>query len=177
MDAWTGHKTGWEEVCRGREAWLEMHAGRLLASYRHWTGEALWVESARALFEAPFPILSGGIDAEQTLNYGNAAALRLWETDWETFTRMPARLTAEPVHRSAREAFLQRVREEGVIRDYTGVRISARGRRFRIEQATVWNVVDAAGVYHGQAATFARWTMLEGNFDGSGQDAEEGERE
>ena len=32
--------------------------------------------------------------------------------------------------------------------------------RFRIERATVWNVVDAGGVYRGQAATFSEWTPV-----------------
>ena len=35
------------------------------------------------------------------------------------------------------------------------------GSRFRIERAVVWNIVDAAGVHHGQAATFAHWTPVD----------------
>ena len=50
---------------------------------------------------------------------------------------------------------------DGYIDDYAGVRVSSRGRRFRITQATVWNLVDAAGVLHGQAATFDRWLRLD----------------
>ena len=41
---------------------------------------------------------------------------------------------------------------QGFIRDYAGVRIAASGRRFRIDDAVVWNLVDADGVRHGQAA-------------------------
>jgi hypothetical protein len=48
----------------------------------------------------------------------------------------------------------------GFVDDYAGVRISRTGKRFRIEQAIVWNVVDAEGKDHGQAATFAHWTPL-----------------
>ena len=33
------------------------------------------------------------------LNYGNRAALTLWEMSWEELTRTPSRLTAEPVAR------------------------------------------------------------------------------
>ena len=54
----------------------------------------------------------------------------------------------------ARAALLQRVRDEGYIDDYAGVRISAKGRRFPIAQAVVWNLVDAHGCVHGQAASF-----------------------
>ena len=37
---------------------------------------------------------------------------------------------------------------------------SATGRRFQIEQATVWNLIDEQDAIHGQAATFDRWTDL-----------------
>ncbi len=53
------------------------------------------------------------------------------------------------------------VQVPGFIDDYAGVRVSATGRRFRIEAATVWNLVDAAGALHGQAAAFDRWTLLD----------------
>jgi hypothetical protein len=49
----------------------------------------------------------------------------------------------------------------GFIDDYRGVRISSTSRRFLVEDALVWNVVDAAGKKLGQAATFARWKFLE----------------
>ena len=45
--------------------------------------------------------------------------------------------------------------------DYSGIRISKTGRRFRIEQAIVWNLTDGVGNQLGQAATFDRWTPLE----------------
>ena len=53
------------------------------------------------------------------------------------------------------KALLDRVTSSGFIDDYAGIRISAKGRRFRIENAIVWNLIDADGVRHGQAATFA----------------------
>ncbi|MEI8293786.1 MAG: MEKHLA domain-containing protein [bacterium] len=145
---------------------IETHGAELLRSYRHWTGRHL-IEpcgdprrEARRLFEAPFAVVSGGAEGDQILNYGNKTAMQLWEMDWETLTRTPSRLTAEPMHRDERAAFLRRVREHGFIEDYSGIRISSRGRRFRICQATVWNVTDAAGHYAGQAATFSRWEFL-----------------
>ena len=42
-----------------------------------------------------------------------------------------------------------------------GVRISRTGRRFLVEQAVVWNVLDGHGTRRGQAATFSRWTALD----------------
>jgi hypothetical protein len=151
---------------------IETHGAELLRTYHQWTGRHL-IEpcgearrEARRLFEAPFAVVSGGAEGDQILNYGNNTALDLWEMDWETLTRTPSRLTAEPMHRAERANFLQRVREQGFITDYSGIRISSKGRRFRITQATVWNIIDAHGNYTGQAATFSKWEFLnegEGN--------------
>jgi len=118
-------------------------------------------EQAERLFHAPFVVVSHGTEADPVLNYGNAAALALWEMDFATLTRTPSRLTAEPVHRDERARLLERTRRDGFVDDYAGIRVSSTGRRFRIEQAIVWNLVDAAGILRGQAATFDRWTPLE----------------
>jgi hypothetical protein len=115
---------------------------------------------AERLFDAPFVVVSHGTEADPILNYGNAAALALWEMDWATLTRTPSRLTAEPVHRDERARLLERTFRDGYVDDYAGIRISSTGKRFRIEQAIVWNLVDAAGRHRGQAATFDRWTPL-----------------
>ena len=103
-----------------------------------------------------------GIEADPVLNYGNAAALTLWEMSPEELRRTPSRLTAEPVHRDERARLLERTRRDGYVDDYAGVRVSKTGKRFRIEQAIVWNLADATGVHRGQAATFDRWTPLPG---------------
>lgn len=115
-------------------------------------------EQAKRLFRAPFVVVSHGTEADPVLNYGNAAALALWEMTWDELTRTPSRLTAEPVHRDERARLLARTREHGFVDDYSGIRISKTGRRFRIEQAIVWNLTDAAGLHRGQAATFDRCT-------------------
>ena len=49
---------------------------------------------------------------------------------------------------------------DGFVDDYSGVRISATGRRFFIEKATVWNVRDERGEFAGQAAMFRHWEYL-----------------
>ena len=145
---------------------IETHGAELLRTYHRWTGRHLIepcgdeLAEARMLFEAPFAVVSGGAEGDQILNYGNKTALNLWEMDWNTLTRTPSRLTAEPMHRDERAEFLRRVRERGFIDDYSGIRISSKGRRFRIAQATVWNVTDADGNYAGQAATFSKWEFL-----------------
>lgn len=142
------------------------HTACMVRSYRRFTGRELWPESgtpdamARAVFEAPFVLVSHGTEADPVLNYGNATALRLWEATWAELTRMPSRLTAEAPNREERARLLAQVTRHGFIDDYSGIRISTRGRRFRIAQATVWNLITPAGDPGGQAAMFSRWEFL-----------------
>jgi hypothetical protein len=142
------------------------HADLLIASYRKWTGRDLVCpegdesKRAHALFTAPFAVVSHGVDSDPVFNYGNCTALQLFELSWQQFVKLPSRRSAEPLERSERERLLAAVSTQGYIDDYNGVRISATGTRFRIEQATVWNLVDEDGLHCGQAACFATWTML-----------------
>ena len=142
------------------------HTQRLLNSFRHWTGRDLMaregsaLEQARALFEAPFVVVSHGTETDPILNYGNRAALTLWEMDWAAFTRTPSRETAEPLARDERARLLARVTAQGYIRDYSGIRISSSGKRFKITNAWVWNLRDETGGPCGQAASFSAWEML-----------------
>lgn len=138
----------------------------LFDSFRRWLGRELIErtgspeEQAKALYHAPFVVVSHGMEADPILNYGNKIALDLWELDWKRFTKTPSRLTAEPVNQVERARMLAQARENGFIDDYKGVRISGTGKRFLVEQAIVWNVVGAEGEQIGQAATFSRWTFL-----------------
>jgi hypothetical protein len=142
------------------------HVALLLDSYRRWTGRDLAnpdldpPRRAYAIWTAPFVVASHGTGADPVFNYGNQAALRLFDTTWDAFTRMPSRLSAEAMLRAERQRLLERVNTRGYIDDYSGIRVSARGRRFRIRCATVWNVVDVAMHYQGQAVTFSDWESL-----------------
>ncbi|MDG0808568.1 MEKHLA domain-containing protein [Cohnella rhizosphaerae] len=145
--------------------WLERHSRLLMDSYRKLTGKSLIETAAEGrasdvLYEAPFALLSHGTEEDPVLNYGNRTAQTLWEMDWQTFTRMPSRLTAEPMQREVREAFMEDVRQKGYSDGYEGVRVSGGGGRFRIERAVVWNLIDEKGAYRGQAAMFPSWTWL-----------------
>lgn len=117
-------------------------------------------DDARRLFAAPFVVVAHGVEADPLLAYGNAAALALWEMADDEFVGTPSRLTAEPVHRDERARLLDRTRRDGFVDDYSGIRVSRSGRRFRIERAVVWNLVDSLGALLGQAASFDRWTPL-----------------
>ncbi len=64
------------------------------------------------------------------------------------------------MHRDERRRLLDEVGRHGFIENYSGVRISKNDRRFRIKQATVFNLLDENGDYVGQAATFADYDYL-----------------
>ncbi len=140
---------------------------RLLDSYRHWIRNDLVERTAdtrhqaRTLFEVPFVIVSHGTEQDPILNYGNQAALDLWEMSWEKFTTTPSRLTAEVGDRIERGRMLERARVDGYFKGYRGVRISSTGRRFLVEQAVIWNVIDPTGNLIGQAAMFSHWSNIQ----------------
>ena len=145
---------------------LAVHIDLLLRSYNKWTGKRLLVfdgtpeEYAEQVVNAPFALVSHNTEIDPVFNFGNKTALKLFEIDWDGFTRLHSRESAEPVNRQERERLLKRVSENGFIDDYRGIRISFTGKRFEIRDATVWNVVDDEGVYSGQAAFFDKWEYL-----------------
>jgi hypothetical protein len=138
----------------------------LLRSFRHWTGRKLITpapspeETARLLYQAPFAVVSHGTEPDPIFNYANLKAQELFELTWEEFVQLPSRESAETGNRSEREQLLERVARDGHVVDYRGIRISSRGKRFHIGNAVIWNLIDADGIFHGQAATFNEWRFL-----------------
>jgi len=145
---------------------LIAHCELMLGSYQKLLGKPLVAANTlersglAGLFNAPFALLSHNTQTPPVFNYGNQLALNLFERSWEAFTQLPSRQSAEADERSERERLLQLVNQQGYIEDYRGVRISATGKRFYIDQTTVWNLVDDAGVYQGQAAAIFHWEPL-----------------
>jgi hypothetical protein len=107
-----------------------------------------------ALWNAPFAIVAHGTEADPIFFYGNRYALQCFEMNFADFARLPSRLSAEPMNQESREKSLRQVAEQGYIDGYSGMRIASSGRRFMITACTIWNLADAAGVHHGQAAVF-----------------------
>lgn len=140
-------------------------AALILASHQRLTGRELLpegglpAERAHRLYHAPFALLAHDRAEDPVFFYANLTAQHLFELPWQDIVRLPSRHSAEPLARVERERLLRRVAAHGYIDDYSGVRVTASGRRFRIVGATVWNLVDAAGEVVGQAATFADWRM------------------
>jgi hypothetical protein len=157
------------------------HSQRLLKSFQHWTGRslldsptlnpsALSVKSleslAQDLFEAPFVVVSHGMEADPIFNYGNRQALELWELDWQSFTRRFSRQSVAPVEQEAREKLLAEAKQEGYIKNYRGIRTSSTGRQFWIENVILWNVLDEQQQSCGQAATFTQWQFADDSLNG-----------
>ncbi len=147
--------------------YLQQHVACLLQSWTHWTGRSLIdpglprADQARQLFDAPFVVLSHDTAPDPILNYANRAALALFELSWEELIVLPSRLTAEFGEQSDRAQLLETVTRQGYIDNYRGVRVAKSRRRFLIERASVWNLLDDQGAYYGQAATFSQWRFLD----------------
>jgi MEKHLA domain-containing protein len=116
---------------------------------------------ARELFYAPFVVLSHNTAPDPILNYANESGLRLFDLSWDELTVMPSRLTAQAPEQAERSRLLAQVSKVGFIDDYKGIRIAKNGRKFAIERATVWNLLDEDGAPYGQAATFSEWQFLD----------------
>ncbi|MGB0774538.1 MAG: MEKHLA domain-containing protein [Akkermansiaceae bacterium] len=158
-----GHEINFMEPSKDND-FLASHIGLLLRCYHQLTGvhliapEKSQIELARKIYHAPFVLLSHGTGPDPILTYGNLTAQRLFSMPWETLTKTPSRLTAETPNQKKRQELLDEVTQQGFINDYSGTRISACGKRFQINQATVWNLTDESGALVGQAAAFAEWS-------------------
>ncbi|MBN8913005.1 MAG: MEKHLA domain-containing protein [Rhizobiales bacterium] len=134
-------------------------------SYQRLTGRPLVPSNGdpiEALWAASVAIVAHGTEPDPIFFFGNRTALALFEMDFETFTHLPSRFSAETMLQEERARILERVTRDGIIEDYAGVRISATGKRFRISKASVWTLSDGTGAPVGQAAAFAAWTNLAG---------------
>ena len=142
------------------------HCQYLLNSFKALTGRDLIDRSpsieiqANNLFHANFVMVSHDTQPDPVFNYGNQTALDLWEFDWEDFLQLPSRLSAEPMAQIDRDRLLLEAKNNGYIQSYGDVRISRTGKRFWIENVTIWTVTDRYGKDIGQAATFSKWSPI-----------------
>jgi hypothetical protein len=140
----------------------------LVGSYHRLTGDALipsgGMTGKRALEwlykDAPFAVLAHNSAQDPVFIYANKTAQRIFEYEWDEFMALPSRLSAEAPERSERLRFLEQVKRDGFIRGYSGVRISKSARRFRITNATVWQLTDTDDIYLGQAAVLPQISVI-----------------
>jgi hypothetical protein len=138
----------------------------ILASHQLLTRQALLLSIPEenavgpALYDASFVVLAHDSAPDPVFFYANRKAQQLFEMSWDEMVSLPSRLSAESPVRSERQRLLDQVARQGYIDDYSGIRVSKTGKRFLIESATVWNLMDAAGQVLGQAAAFGSWIPL-----------------
>ncbi len=136
-------------------------------SLLHWCGLDLvdscvsHRDAAEYLYGAPFALISHDNRVDPVFNYANLTGQKLFAADWFAMTGMHSRHSAEPANRRERDRLLREVSTRGFIDHYEGVRIAKNGRRFRISNATVWNLIGPDGKVHGQAAKFDQWQYLD----------------
>jgi hypothetical protein len=118
--------------------------------------------AARWLYgDASFGILAHNTDADPTFIYGNMTAQRRFEYTWQELTSLRSRLSAEAPNREERQQFLERVSRDGFVAGYRGLRITKAGKRFWIEDSTVWQLIDVDGTYRGKPRCFREPSIFE----------------
>lgn len=135
---------------------LKRHTGKTLI-----TPAADSRTTAKMIWHAPFVLASHTADSNPLFAYANRTALKLFEMDWSQLVRTPSARSAEAVHQTERTELLEKVDKKGYIDNYSGIRISARGRRFRVKNVIIWNLKDNRGQRVGQAANFSDWEFID----------------
>ena len=151
--------TSWESL--SKEPQVVSQSSLIADSYERLLGESLYVDSSsKGLYHSSKIILShdGAIDPKFT--YANLAAQNLWRLTWSEFIGLPSKYSAEPDERNSRQEMLREALKEGFFKGYKGVRISSDKKRFFIEDATIFNLVNDLGEKVGQAAVFEKWSYL-----------------
>ncbi|MBO9101432.1 MULTISPECIES: MEKHLA domain-containing protein [unclassified Rhizobium] len=141
------------------EPWYDKALFYLLVdSYRRIVGKALVPDDSDAHWlyhHAPFAVVAHNTDPDPLFIYANMSAQRCFEYDWQEFTSLPSRLSAEVPNRADRQLLLETVARDGHASGYRGARIAKSGRHFWIEDGCVWQLTEQDGLTYGQAATFS----------------------
>jgi len=106
---------------------------------------------------APFALLAHNTESDPRFIYANCTAQKCFEYSWDELVQLRSRFSAQAPDQLERQSQLEEVTRNGYISGYRGVRISRSGRRFWIENAVVWQLLDETGMSHGQAAKFDSW--------------------
>ena len=164
---WKGPSPNWYDPI------MHNHGCYLIESYNKLTGKELIdtelynknkQEATKEMFlNMNRIVLSHGIQQDTNgpiLNYANSAGLKLFAASWDELTTMPSRYTADTeMDRELRQQFMNEVTKNGIVNNYSGIRIGLNKVKFRIKQASVWNVI-IDNNFIGQAATFDSYDFL-----------------
>jgi PAS domain S-box-containing protein len=113
--------------------------------------------AAAWLYDAPFGLLAHDTSTDPLFVYANRTAQERFGYTWDEFVGLPSRLSAGGQAREERRVFMDSVRRRGYAANYRGPRIAKSGRRFWIEDTTVWNLLGSESELVGQAALIRNW--------------------
>ena len=71
--------------------------------------------------------------SDPIFTYGNEAGLQQFEMEWDDFTSIPSRFSAEPMERQERDALLESVRIHGFSESPNNIRVTKNKERFQIK--------------------------------------------
>jgi len=130
-------------------------------SYRRWMGHPLETPASVGQYrlrwlhaEAGFGLMAHSAEADPCFIYANRSAQRVFGYSMSELLRLPSRLSASREDRADRDAFLRALKECGIVHGFSGMRVAKGGTRFRIHDASVWELHDAHGRRWGQAALY-----------------------
>ena len=136
----------------------------MMNSYQYWLGQSLINDTrekvSEFIFKAPFYLVSMSIETMPIFNYGNQKALDLWELNWEEFTQFSSDKSAEINYQEERNQVLEETTNKGYKTGYSAIRISSKGKRYKKENVTIWNVLNQKQEYCGKAAIWYKVTFL-----------------
>jgi PAS domain-containing protein len=130
----------------------------ILDSFRRCVGRDLVgrsgdpADDARRLFDLPQAVLAHDTSPAPLLDWANLAAARAFDATPETLLGRPSADTAPADATADRRQLFEALARDGFVTGYSGVRVSLTGRRFIIDDVTVFEVTDAAGRPAGHAA-------------------------
>lgn len=136
-------------ACRARE---------ILDSYRRLLGRELLprsgdaTEDARRLFDLPLAVLAHDTAPQPRLDWANRAAAMAFDATPESLLGRPSAATTPADAVADRGKLFEALARDRFVTGYSGVRVSLTGRRFVIDDVTVFEVTDADGRPAGHAA-------------------------
>ncbi|KXZ44265.1 hypothetical protein GPECTOR_70g496 [Gonium pectorale] len=121
-----------------------------------------------ALFRAPFALLAHDRFQEGVTDpcytYGNRAALEVFEYGWDELVGTPSRKSAadDPTAQQDRNGLLDKAAKTGLVEGFEVWRVTKSGRRFKIKNGTLFNIMNREGTKLGQAAVFSAYEREDG---------------
>ncbi len=139
-------------------------AGLIAHTYLKLVGTSLLPEgldpdaAARWMYQdAPFCLLVHNTAADPRFIYANRAAQACFGFTWAEMTQLASRQSAEAPDQADRDRLIEAVRRAGFATGYRGLRIAKSGRRFWIENVTMWQVAEPGGRVCAEAAVYSQW--------------------